>query len=73
MPTREPLGHVGWAAPSIQRMNEQEYASRPLPPTRTRKTKAPTLSKKIPRAREAESGGRVAADRAVAGGLVRLG
>jgi hypothetical protein len=54
-------------------MNEQEYAYRRLPPTRARKTKAPTLSKKIPHAQEAESGSRVAADRAVAGGLVRLG
>ena len=56
-------------------MNEQEYAHRPLPPTQERKTKAPTLSK-IPRSREAEgnaSAGGVVADRAVAGGLVRLG
>jgi hypothetical protein len=57
-------------------MNEQENAYRPVPPTRARKTKAPTLSSKIPRSGEAESkdsGGRPAADRAVAGGLVRLG
>ncbi len=57
-------------------MNEQEYTSRPLPPTREPETKAPTLTGKIPRSREAESndsGGRVAGDRAVAGGLVRLG
>ena len=54
-------------------MNEQEYASRP--PTREPKTKAPTLSK-IPPSQEPESndsGGGVVADRAVAGGLVRLG
>ena len=65
----------GRAAPFIQQMNHNDR----LPtgsPSQEREAKTPTASNKRPGPPEAaknERGGEVVADRAVAGGLVRLG